>query len=568
MPNSDEVRVSPRYREYVKFLNLSIRLRHVIGQPKHPIFAKTLFGIRYPALSARALFHVLRRHKLDNGPRAEDGPTVTHRLGSNIESIRRAVAVAQYKNAVFNFMEKELYRDSFLGAGAYIRLELHPTENWFSRKNDGSERLSGDFTEGVVANAQLLIHRSGVMQLLFMIPLPDSLTASPLVWHAHAGNPMFSAAEYPEVLLKLASKTTHASETDWIGHWTEARNEGQRWRRMEFAKPASVVDLYNMYYDAIRAATKPRLNPGWLCYPTLFIDEITCCASRDAWMGKHAKELYQVVGRIANDGLRSEVIRAQAPSDSSLVDDDSVFMNMGMSTVVNWRRKSPEEFSQRLQRYLLIESCLLRYWQLVVLHTRLGVTLRRRRPDIRRIQVGAIEGMQEWRESAITYGSAAEVADKFLKELGVDRLHERLGESLDQLGQLLEAQDSKREAARSIVLAMAVVLATVLLGLPSISALLTIASSTNTGSFAGWFIQPLRAVAHHGASGAWALFLSLIAAVILMFTFTFWLSRNSYPRERETKKRGPGIRWPGGTITIKRASEGAAAEKTGASKPE
>jgi hypothetical protein len=555
-PTSDEVRVSPRYLKLARLVRSSGRLGRASDQLADPALKKWAFALRNPTLYTgaygRALWSVIRRRNINDDGKASEERALGEEMASVVQGIKRAVAVAQYKNAVFHAIEKDLYRPSFLQGNAYLRLDLRPTLNWHRTKDDGTVRSADDFDEGVLTEAQLLVHRSGVMQLTIMVRLPANLASDGLIEHAHGGSPVIVAAEYPEVLLRLASQAGKARETAWLGHWSSELREGQRWRRMNFEAPASITDLFNMYLDAIAAATKTPLNSGWLCYPTLFVDRTSCCAAREDWQHNHSKELSQVVSRIANDRLRAEKIEALTPSDSSLVDDDSVYMTVGMATVINWRLDRTPNFGQCLQRYIIIESCLLRYWQLVVLHTRLGETLHKRRPDIRRIQVETIGGMQEWSQSAITYGSATEVADDLLNELGVGRLHSGLIESLSQLQQMQEAQDSRQAATRSTVLAMVAVLATVLLGLPAVSAAVDVAHGTNEHSFIGKLAAPLRSAGHHGASGTWTLFLALVALVALIFAITLWFPRPSHIRVNRGSRRMPGLRWPWGTIKIER----------------
>lgn len=557
-PASDEVRVSPRYLKLARLVRVSGQLSRVSGHLTDVASKKWVFALRHPRICigvyGRVLWSVIRRHKGNDDGDAYERLPLGERLASVVEDIKHAVAVAQYKNAVFHTIEKDLYRPSFLDGNEYLRLDLRRTVNWLRTKDDGSIRDADDFDEGVMTDAQMLIHRSGVMQLTIMLRLPDKLASDSLIEHTFGSSAVIIAAEYPEVLLRLASQASKARETGWLGDWSEEVREGQRWRRMRFEAPTTMTDLFDMYRDAIAAATKMSLSGAWLCYPTLFVDQISCCPMRDAWLQNHPKELAQIVSRMANDRLRADKVEALTPPDSSLVDDDSVYTTVGMATVINWRPHHAPDLGQHLQRYMIIESCLLRYWQLVVLHARLGETLRRRRPDIRRIQVETIRGMQEWSQSAIVYGSAAKVADDLLGDLGVGRLHDGLSESLAQLQQMQEAQDSKRTATRSTVLAMAAVLATVLLGLPAVSAAVDIARGTNEHSFAGRLASPLRSVGHHGASGTWALFLALVAMVVFIFVITLWFPRPSYIHLHRQSGRMPGLSWPWGTIKIERTS--------------
>jgi len=238
--------------------------------------------------------------------------------------------------------------------------------------------------------------------------------------------------------------------------------------------------------------------------------------------------------------------------DSSLVTDDSVYVNEANATVINWRRDRVPEFAEHLSRFLIVEACLLQYWQLVALHARLGEI--NEGADLRRVQMDTIAGLQEWRQSAIAYGSAAEVSERLLADLRVERLHAGLLESLNQLQQMQMAEDSRRAMSRANAYAFATVLATVVLGLPAINEALRIVREVRPGTVSGSIAAPLRPFAHHGFAGAWTLYLCLVALVAGLAIAMATMPRRRTFNLRRSPGSLPGFRWPLGTVQIVRES--------------
>jgi hypothetical protein len=553
-PTADEVRVSPRYMELARLIHTSGRIGRASAEMSAPTTIPWLWSLRHPKIASFGYLSMFK-HIILRRPRAvviepDDERPLDEQMNELIDNLKMSVAQGQSNNAVIHAIEEDLFRPSYLETNAFVRLNLRMTAQWMTRKDDGSAREEDDWDEGVAVDAMLLLHRSGVMQLTFAIRLPANLNAEELTALSRADAKAIMATEMPEVLIRLASKAIKADESRWLGAWNEEVHDGVRWRRIWYAEPTSMVDLFRMYQDAIGEAIGAELSGLWMCYPTLYVDQTTCCHSREEWLANHQAELAHLTSRMIDFDLRDELVADFIPEDASIVNNDSFYLTVGMATVINWRPDQVPDFGGHLHRYLLVEACLRQYWQLSVLHTRLGETLKERRPNLRRVQLETINGMQEWRQSPMSYGTARVTADKLLADLSVPELHASLNESLGQMQQIQSADDSKRASSRATALALAAVIAAALLGLPAVSSALDVAKGTNDRSFSGWLATPPRALARHGAAGTWTLYLAIVVIVVVIAVGASVLPRRQTLRTTRGSERMPGMRWPWGTIEI------------------
>lgn len=551
---SDEVRVSPRFGELSRLIRQTDRLGHASDEYGAPETNMLLWVTKHPRISlpvlSRQLWYKATRRQRPARPEASDSDSqpLSEKMAELGTHIKHSVSYAQATNAFIHAIEKDLFRPSYLDASPYVRLNLRYTGQWFTRKSDGTTRARDDWDEGIKVDAMLLIHPSGVMQLTFAIKLPDHLSTDEFIAMSRGDYDGLVASEMPENLLRL-DVGKKSDESTWLGAWNDEVREGERWRRIWYEEPSSMAVLLEIYSHAIERAAGITTSGGWICYPTLFIDQTSCCLSKSAWLANHPRDLARVTARMRNNELRDDLVDRFIPDDSSITRDSSFYTTVGMATVINWADKIPT-FDGHLHRFLLVEACLRQYWQLVVLHSRIGETIEGRHPDLRRVQVETLNGMQEWRQSALTYGTAMEISDKLLRELSVPLLHTRLNQSLNQLQQIQAADDSRRASSRVTALAIATVVATVVLGLPAIDAALDVIRKTKSHSFAGWLASPLRTAARHGSSGSWTVYLILVAVVLVISLWAIFFPRPYTLRSQRGSRRAPGMRWPWGTIEI------------------
>jgi hypothetical protein len=540
-PAGPEVRISPDFAKLAKHVRKLQKLKDLKTINKPTEFVK--WSIRDPRLSAQLVWHVYKNRKSGH-----TSPDPTSSEGSSLDDveqqIKEIIASAQATNAIQHAIEGDLYSPIYLSSEPYLRLTLKDVPCWLTVTDGGIKRDAGDTSGGIRAEALLLVHKSGTIQLTFVLRLPDSLPTDSLVPLTKANSVFIHHSEVAEHILHAAARFTHLPESGWPGKWAEHRGSGCRWREIEHKPAVSLVDLFNLYKDAIEQAVKVPLFPEWFCYPVVFIDSLGCCNSERQWIRRHHNDLRRIVERTRRIEFREPPMTA----DRALTTDFSIYYEAGSTTSIKWKF-TPEvsEFADKLQSVVIIEHVLLRYWQLVALNERI-VSGQGSARSSAEVQAEAIYGLQEYRRSALVYGTAIDAANEVLSALREQKLYQHILNSLELLQQMIATESAKRASQTQNVIAGAAFLAAVILGLPSIQSSLDAAKSVPSSGIIGKVSYPLRVVAHHGATGVWLSYISLLGLVILAITIPIVLRRR--PRLRLRLNHAPGRLWPFGTIRI------------------
>ena len=299
-----------------------------------------------------------------------------------------------------------------------------------------------------------------------------------------------------------------------------------------------------MYRDAVEQVTKIKYLSEWRCYPVVFIDSLGCCGSEQRWMRHHKDDLARLVSGAPRLSLR----KLLPLEDQALVADFSVYPEIGWTIRIRWRFiPGRSEFAEQLQTVVVIEHVLLRYWQLVALAQRLASSQTNPK-SMARVQREAIFGLQEYRRAVIVFGTANEMANRLLSRLGEHEIYTRILESLGLLQQMIANEASKRSSRTQIIVATAAVLATVILGLPSIETILSTAKSVPRIGIIGQIVYPLHTLARRGALGVWEGYIALLVIVIIAVI----ISAISRKRIHIKRSSSPGASWPYGTVQVVR----------------
>jgi hypothetical protein len=542
-PAGTAMRISPDFARLAKHIRRIQRLRDLKSVNKPTDLVK--WSIRDPRLSGQLAWHVYKYRKSNL---ASLDPTSAE--GSSIDDaerlIKEIIAEAQATNAIQHAIEEDLYSPIYLSGEPYLRLTLKYVPCWLTVSDRGTKRKAGDASDGIRAEILLLIHKSGTIQLTIVLRLPDSLPTDSLVPLTIANSVLIQRAEVAEPVLRAASRFNHLPESGWPGQWAEHQASGCRWREIEHRSASSLVDLFNLYKDAIEQVVKVSMFPDWLCYPVVFIDSLGCCNSEKQWMHRHGSDLRRILARTGPIELREPITTV----DRALTTNFSIYYEIGSTTRINWQfSPGVSEFADQLQTVVLIEHVLLRYWQLVALNERI-VAGQGNDKSSASVQVEAIYGLQEYRRSVLVYGTARDAANELLSALRAQELYQHILNSLELLQQVIATESARRASRTQNVIASAAFLAAVILGLPGIKSSLDIAKSLPSTGIIGKLSYPLRAVAHHGTSGVWLSYLSFLCLVVLAIVMPIVLRRHA--RFRFRLNRPPGSLWPFGTIRIVR----------------
>ncbi|MDT7842507.1 hypothetical protein [Streptomyces justiciae] len=475
--------------------------------------------------------------------------TLSEQMTENLDFIQRAVAESQAINAIQHHIEKDLLSAPYLLSEPYLRLRLRSAGQWLRRMNGGGVRPPGSLEEGIRADLLLLIHRSGVMQLTVALKMPDNITVEQYREMAFGSSEVVVASRVSEPV--LAAAYGKRAELLLAGEWESGLEEGVRWRLARHDSPASVYDLFDLYFDAITYIIKSKTAGDWQCYPAAFVDKVACCESEDSFRGVHERELESAISRHDMSEIRPGFTAAMIPEDSSMTRNSSLYCNMASSLEVRWPGSRNGEFAQHLQRLVIFENALIQYWQIRLLDRRVGVT-DGSLSQVRDIQREAIFGLREYRDSSISFGTARDLVERLLEEWRADRLYSHVLESVDQLQQLVVAAESERSAKRANVLAGIALIVAIFLGLPAIDDTLKIAKDVEMGGFLGIFLKPFHALASRGEEGTWIGYVIFLSSV-LVCSLTLMFKRRRKPRT--WRRREPGIAWPLGTVSIERQDD-------------
>ncbi|MCX5283625.1 hypothetical protein [Streptomyces sp. NBC_00198] len=542
-PRNGEVRVAHRYRRLVRLMEDSTTLH----QLSEALQERRLFRwmMRHPVWAARLAKGLVSARSRRSSSRST--VPASEALLENVSFIQQSVAETQSINAVQHHIERDLLRAPYLASEPYVRLRLRGAGQWLRYMNRGEVRMPGDLAGGVQADILLLMHRSGVMQLTIALKLPDQITVDTYRKMAFGSSEIVVASRVSEPVLSAAygRRAGHLLDGEWEGE----QEAGVRWRFAQHETLASISDLFTLYSEAVTRTIGSELPSDWLCYPAVFVDKIQCCSSEASFKNNHADELSNAISRsIEVSQVRPEALSSMVPDDCSLTKDSSLYCNMSSSFEVRWPGSSGGEFAQHLQRLVILESALIQYWQIRLLDRRVGVTDSSIR-QVREIQREAIFGLREYRDSAISYGTAMDLTQKILEEWRADKLYEHVLEGIDQLQQLVVAAESERSSKRANVLAGIALIVAIFLGLPAIGDTLEIAQKVKIGGPLGVLLKPFHALASQGDKGTWVGYLIFLMSVLVcLLALT---PRRARSRTRKSKK-APGISWPLGTVRIER----------------
>ena len=557
-PAGPEVRISPQLAGLAEYIRKLRKIKALSNVHKPTDLAKWLR--RDPRLSAQLIWLIYKNRK-SVSPSASPRSSADSTLDDAEQQIMDIIASAQAANAIQHEIENDLYSPTYLSVEPYLRLTLKSAPCWLTITDGGIKRKAGDKSGGVRAEVLLLVHKSGTIQLTFVLRLPDSLSANSLVPLTVAKSVFIKRSEVAEPVLRAAGRRNRLPKSGWPGRWAEHHGNGCLWREIDH-EPATTLDkLFELYRDAIEETAKVRTFGGWLCHAVVFIDSLGCCNSERQWLRLHRNDLRRIIGRTGQLSFREPMMA----TDRALTTDFSIYYYAGSTTRINWKF-SPglSEFADQLQTVVLIEHVLLRYWQLVALNERIVSAQGDDRSSVD-VQAEAIYGLQEYRRSALVYGTAIEAANELLLDLREQELYQRILDSLGLLQQMIAAEQSKRASRTQNIIAGAAILATVVLGLPAIKSSIEIAGSLPSSGITGKIAYPLRLLARYGTSGIWLSYLSLLCLVVFAMVIPPILRRR--PSFRFRFNRAPGMLWPFGTIRIIRRDMSAESQKVQSANP-
>lgn len=560
-PIDSEVRVAPRYRALARMLRKLNRLQDLDALARQGRLWEILrrhpesIGILIKVYGNFVRDTFLRKTSSDEQEQEQENYLET--IQQTVDEIRISVAQAQAVNAIQHTIEQDILRPTYLATEPYLRLRLRSSVQWFS-SHDSRDSTADDVDDsgGQEIEALLLVHRSGVMQLTFPVIL-GTKTAEEITAESLASWSAVYRGEYCEPLVRELIKNPPKGHVFRGRELPDAR-EGVTWYSIDHsARPTSIADLFGLYRDAIETITNVTLDHDWLSYPVVILGKIGCCKAESNWRKRHTDELDSMLGRVTipREEVRMKVLAEHLPTDRSITRDQSLYVGDALALKIHWpypSHSNSPDFGQDMQTIVLVEAILLQYWQLRTLNRRIGSTQSgRSRRRVRAAQLEAIYGLDEYHESAISYGTARDLAEQVMQRLNGPKMYQRILDSLDQLQQIIVGDQERATSRRANVIATVGVLAAVVLGLPAVRDALMVARYVPNRGL-GVLAEPLRELSTLGAVGAWYGYLILVVAATIVLVVVVVPKRLRRPRRRY---RRPGRPWDYGTIQIDRVSK-------------
>ncbi|WP_328342786.1 hypothetical protein [Micromonospora sp. NBC_00421] len=424
----------------------------------------------------------------------------------------------------------DLYSPIYLRKSPFIRLELQPFAAQSSMLAD----------EEVLVT--LLLHRSGVALLTFYTVVGSHRSTDELLQSSISRNVLLETTTFPGTVIGVADPA-HEVDTD---EWVEPNVGIVPDRKITWKSDFSMVDAFMLYRDRVDwLAGKREGYRDYFCYTTVVVDGLECCGGKNSWIKAHSRELAGLVMRVSPYGdFDADGALEMLPRNFSLYGRESRYYHPSNALVLGWDFDVTDElcppFTRMINTVAVIEHSLLQYWQIHSLDDQLSIGSQGG-IELSRIQRRLAEGIEEYRASTISYGSAQEIADSILSQLHANELHQRLLERLNLMQQLISAQQAQASVRRNFIIAGVGSMATVLLGIPAIRDSLAVISQWKPTPSVERFVGPIIDWAKGGPPAILSVYGGALCLIVALFVIGFSLgNKTKRPSRLPTE---PGMEW-------------------------
>lgn len=425
MPPSTKVRVNPNFRKALRnrqFLEGMTEIpRLVTGELKITAWAR-----KYPRAAIYAMRHRLirvnpfSRRQADRDALSEEAQAFFDRLKEPVHDIDKSIVDSTKVLGALTATDADLFSPIYLRKSPFVRLELRS----FAAKSP----MLAD--EEILAT--LLLHRSGVALMTFYTVVGSNRSADELLRSSISREALLETTTFPGTVIG-AAEPAHEVDTD---DWVEPNVGTVPDRRIKWASNFSITDAFWVYRDRIDWMTGKRSegHRDYFCYTTVMIDGLQCCDDRSSWLEMHSQELAGLAMRVPSYGKFDAKTALDAlPKDYSIYGTESRYYYGSNALIVEWdftpKNNLCPSFVDMISTVAVVEHALLQYWQIHSLDDQLSISSQTG-GGLSRVQRRLAEGIEEYRASSISYGSAQEIADSIMALLRANNLHQRLLERL------------------------------------------------------------------------------------------------------------------------------------------
>lgn len=294
-PKDGEVRISNRFApintdiqhiifDYYLYNSGASKIWVARQYPWKTVYSLTRRLIKSVSSALNSIFGPSRRETAERIAHQETGDDET----TAYDRLRESIAQLQVIPAIQHTIETDLYQPGYLQGEPYLRLSLRAAHIELGRK--GQQPL------GIASEIQLLIHRSGVVQLLLPCRLPDPIDTDDLISHMTSTGVRIASVEVAEEVANLYALSQRSKVNQLSGVLRDELSEGTRWRRFEMDGD-ELTNVFDLYQGAILQALGAELTGNlWYCYSSTFVTP-TCCDSEADWMSAHTAELRGILTR-------------------------------------------------------------------------------------------------------------------------------------------------------------------------------------------------------------------------------------------------------------------------------
>lgn len=420
-------------------------------------------------------------------------------------------------------VDGKLFSPRYLNSEPFIRLEL---DTLYVESDD----FSG--TELVIF---LLLHRSGVA-LITIIGIPDECSTDELLQVSVARKVTLKRTALPAGVDKAVADLSGCEIKN--AEWSRDPNSPIPVNDISWKDPLRLETIFEAYAHLTCLAVDSKGDYGdWVCYTTVFVDGLLCCGSQKRWRTRHSLELAGLIRRDPGYATtKPALVSTTLGSERGQRVDESTFFTIGNAISINWTFDPATDASSPVEHFYttaIVESVLIQYWKLYSLELALSAdkwTL----SNLASIQRQLITGIEEYRSTKLVAEEARWLEREIAERLELDRIYRHIIDRIAAIQQIVATRAAEVGNRRNVLVAGIGALAAVILGVPAIKEILSIATQVDTGKFPGTLAAPLQSLARSGATGVWTVYLVVVAVTIAAIVIGFT------KRVREKNKRLAG----------------------------
>ena len=544
--SGSEVWLSRRYKKLDRLMTKAGSLRDLDEELTSGTVRMRDFAIRHPGIAAGLMLRLLKG-QLDQGPAPEQ--STAEAMEELIRSTSQRIAELQAPSAVLHAVERETFSPSHLERSPWARILTLPCAvHCFDEQEEPS-----------LVTPLISMHAGGVVMVTFPIRLPPNSSSGQVADWERADRVPVLGISLPHRFAKIVNETDPVFQGRFAGDPDE-----HGWVYLAPSDDADeelhLTHVWEIYSNALTLHGLDLFHE-WLCYPTVFLMATDCCQSHDDWVIAHDTEIAALLAKRPHGQPTRAPTTWKRPADSSFSPDSSLWHSNAITLSVEQRDPQGDrewDLGERATVLLVVQAFLVQFWTLRILRELLPEFLSKGIKGIRLMQVRLIMALEEFDHPIFSYQTAHEAVRSMLNEGDADRAYQKLRERVGDLASLAATVRTERIARRNLQVAGGALAAAILLGLPSLSASLTLLSRVPGKTPAiGPLLAPVRNPDFDEAVVAVWIAL-VIATSVCLFALTRWVwrRRSTLVDQIKRARRLPLHQWSGGSVRIVRSSTG------------